>query len=192
MYSYYVRPHTSLSAEHYRRFSVQANGISHIIRAALLRKINRAAAEGGPASARDFLDVLREVIIDRQFFALADRALAQIKNVALPDHRFDVGIAAMINVLRTAAAHRTIDRPIFVEGEKVNHAPLLFAAAPRFLPADSFACILHDLSASRDILGGINAPAMDSRGFNLQLEICVFGVDLRGLSGTAPGHSTQL
>jgi hypothetical protein len=192
MYSYYVRPHTSLSAEQYRRFSVRANGISQLFRTALLRKVNRAAAEGGPASARYFLDILREVIVDGQFFALANRALAQIKNMALPDHCFDVGIAAMIDVLRTAPAHCTVERPIFVEGEKVNHAPLLFAAAPRFLPADSFAGILHDLSASRDILGGINAPAMDFRGLDLQLEICIFGFDLRGLSGTAPGHSTQL
>src|SRR5947209_1691258 len=104
------------------------------------------------------------MIIDRQFLAFADGATAHIKDVALPDDGLDVGVAAVIDKLRAAAADGAVERPVIVQGEKVNHSPLLFTAAPGLSAADPFAGVLHNFVARGDVLGGIDAPSVNLRG----------------------------
>jgi hypothetical protein len=45
--------------------------------------------------------------------------------MAIPDDRPDIGIAAVIGVLSPTAADGAVESPVFVEREKVHHAPLL-------------------------------------------------------------------
>ena len=132
------------------------------------------------------------MVIDGQLFSLSDGPFAYTQDVAVPDDRPDVGIATVIYVLGTAAADRAVERPVFVQGEKVDHAPLFFAAAPRLFPADTFAGVFQHLAASRDVLRGVDAPAVNLRGFDLKLEICIVLIDCWWEIDLAPGHFKQL
>src|ERR1700733_443901 len=85
--------------------------------ASSILEIDRTPAAGRPALARNLFDILREVVIDRQLFTLADGPAAHIQNVPLPYDRPDIGVAAVIDVLSTAAADRAVESPIIVERE---------------------------------------------------------------------------
>jgi hypothetical protein len=98
----------------------------------------------------------------------------------------------VIDVLSAATAHRAVERPVIVKREKVDHAPLLLAAAPGLYPADAFAGVLDHLAARRDALGGIDAPPVNLRGLDFQPETRIGLIDGRSWFGLAPGHFTQL
>src|SRR5581483_2896581 len=96
--------------------------------------------------------------------AFADRPPAVVQDVTFLDARGDVGIAAVIDELRAASVHRTVERPVFVQRENVIQT----ARRPlsRLAAADALAGVLDHLAVGGNILIGVNAPAMDFRAPN--------------------------
>lgn len=158
----------------------------------LLLQIDRSAAKRRAAPAGYILDILREMVIDRELLAFANRPTAHIEDVALTDDRHNIRIAAVVDVLRAAAAYGAIQRPVVIEREEINH-PRLFVAAALCLPAaDTLAFVLDDLPAGRDILSGVNSPAVNLRGLNNKSETGKFRIDHRLVRRLACGHLLQL
>lgn len=90
-----------------------------------------------------------------------------------------IGVAGVIDVLGSAAAYRTIDGPIIVEGEEIVHGARI--ALPGFGAADALSGVLDDFAASRDGLFGEDAVAVDGRRSDAEAETDVFRVEARGL-----------
>ena len=159
----------------------------------LLQKINRAPADGRAAFTGILLNVLREVVVHRELLALANRLSAHIENVLAADYRHDIRVAAMIDVLRAASAHGPVERPVVVEREQVDHAPLFLAAAPGLAAADALACVFDHFAARRNVFARVDAPSMDLRSPDNQTELCVPLVDEGCVRcGLAPCHCWQL
>ncbi len=89
----------------------------------------------------------------------------------------NVRVAAVVDVLRPAPACRTVDGPVVVQREKVNHGALLFTAALGFTAIDPLARVLDDFAIPRDILAGKQSIAMDAAALDLQLVDGVIDVD---------------
>ena len=61
--------------------------------------------------------ILIEVVVDGKLFARFDGAQAHIKDMALLDAANQIGTAAMVDDLGSAAVDRAIQRPIRIYGE---------------------------------------------------------------------------
>src|ERR1022692_2332688 len=129
--------------------------------------------------------VLTEPVVDRQFPAPPDRPLAHVEDVVLENAGIQVGLATVVDDLGARAAHRSIDRPVIVEGEQVGQRTV--AAALSLTPVDLLTRVFDDLVPGGNVLAGINAPAMDSGFPDRQLETCVAGIDYRGFDESC-GH----
>jgi outer membrane receptor protein involved in Fe transport len=71
----------------------------------------------------------------------------------------------------------SIERPVVIESEQIDHARLLVAAALGLFAADPLARILDHFAAFGYVLAGVNAPAVDFRGLGIKLEDGVPRVD---------------
>lgn len=168
-------------------FSATVTGISQFFRwkySICLRcfdlnlfQVDCAPARTRSTAARYCFDVFSEMVIDRQFLAAANRATTHIKDMALTDFGDDIGVATMIDKFGATAAHGPVEGPIAIESEEVDEPVLLIAAAFRFLATDALAAILDDFAAGGNVLGSINAPAVDFRGADGEAESGIFGID---------------
>jgi hypothetical protein len=147
-----------------------------------LLEIDGSPAPRCPTSARDIFDFFGKVVVDRKFFAFADGPRAHIKNVASLDDGLDVGIAAVIYVLRAAATDGAIESPVVIQCEQVDFIALFLAATLSFLAADLLAGVLNYLPAGGDVLTGVDTPAMNLRGFQNKLEVGISRIDFRYLN----------
>ncbi len=144
----------------------------------LFSQIDGAAAFGRAALTLDAFHLFIEAIIDGQLFAGLDIAQAHIDDVAFDDTGDEVRVARMIDVLGAGAAYRSIEGPIVIEREEIDH--LTGVGAPfGFAPTDSFAGIFDDLTADWYELRRVDAPAVDFRFRQLDLETGVIRIDLR-------------
>src|SRR5262249_20885593 len=78
-----------------------------------------------------------------------------------------------------AAAYRTVERPVVVQREQVDHLVLRIAAALGFFAADALAGVLDHFAARGNVLTCGDTPAVDLRAPDNQLETGVFRVDGR-------------
>jgi hypothetical protein len=124
-------------------------------------QVDRPPTGRGPTATGHFWDVFRKLVVERQFFSTPDRLTAQIKNMAPADHGVDIGVAAMVKVLGSAATDRAIERPVAIEREQVDHAILLVTAPLGLFAVDALAGILHHLTASRYVFRRVYTPAVD-------------------------------
>lgn len=90
-----------------------------------------------------------------------------------------IGVAGVIDVLGSAAAYRTIDGPIIVEGEEIVHGARI--ALPGLGTADALTGVLDDLAAAGDEFFGEDAVAVDGRRSDAEAETDVLRVEARGL-----------
>src|SRR5438309_1830066 len=80
--------------------------------------VDGASAGVRAARARHLFDILREVVIHGQFLAGTDIALRVVQDVALNDSSHDVRTAGVVDILRAAAADRTVQGPVLIQGEQ--------------------------------------------------------------------------
>jgi hypothetical protein len=86
-----------------------------------LFQVDCSPAGHGPAATGNLWDIFRKTIVERELFATPYRTTAQIENMPPPDQGNDVGVAAMVKVLGSAAADRAIERPVVIEREQIYH-----------------------------------------------------------------------
>jgi len=144
---------------------------------ATLSQVDRSPAGNGSAPAWDLLNIFREVIVERQLFPASDGLAAHIEDVTLANFGDDIRITAMIEVFRSTAADRAIEGPIVVQREQVDHAILLVTPPLGFPAVDALAGILHYFAASWYIFRCVDAPAVNLRRTDFELETGVPGVD---------------
>src|SRR3954453_22344011 len=140
-----------------------------------VRLVDDAPARLRPAAAPHLVELVREAIVDGQFLAFADAALAHVEDVTLEDYGAETGVAAVVDDLSPGAADSAVERPIAVEGEQVGEGTV--AAAAGLAAGDLLAGVLDHLAARGDVLQCIDAEPMDLRLANLHLEAGVTGVD---------------
>jgi len=134
----------------------------------LLRFPDRARARRRTAGAGKRPDILVEIVVYSQLLAPADGAQAYIEDVAFQDAAHQIGIAAMIDDLGAAAAHRTIQRPIGIHGEQVG----IIAVAPdlRLFAIQPLAGIFDHLTIGWYTLAGEDSVPVDLRTPDLKLK----------------------
>lgn len=82
--------------------------------AVLIADVDGSAAFERAAGARNFFDIGIEMVVDRQFLAFPDIARRNIQNMAADNTRYQVRVAAMINILRARAIYSTIYGPVTI------------------------------------------------------------------------------
>jgi len=116
------------------------------------------------------------VVINRELLAFADLAPAEVQDVSLQDARDKVGVTGMVDKLSARPTYATIEGPVVIQDEEVLGSFLL---APLSLPwVQPLACVFDHLSVRRNILSGVDPPAVDSRAPQAQAEATALRVDL--------------
>jgi hypothetical protein len=137
---------------------------------------DRAPAFRRAARARKRPDVFAEVVIHRQLLARFNDAQAHVQHMPLHDAAHQIGIAAMVDDLGAAAAHRPVQGPVTVHGKQVG--VIAVAAVFGFLPVQALAGVLNDLALGRNPLTGENSVAMDFGPPDHQLETGALWIEL--------------
>ena len=137
--------------------------------------VHHAAAFRRATMTRDFRKVPLESIVREQFLARLNPAAAEEEQAPANPANGKIGVATVIDELGAAAAHRTIERPVFVQREEVRQFRL--AAAQGLAAADALAGVLDYFTAGGNRLGGVDAPSVDGRGTQLQPKAGMLGVD---------------
>ena len=148
-------------------------------------QVDGPAARGCATRASDLADLLRESIVDGQFFAGLDRAPADIENVPFEDSSSQVGIATMVDDFGAAAADRAVQRPVIIQGEQVGEISLTSFLC--LAPADPLAGVFDDFVVGRDLFERVDTALMDLGLADFQPEIRVPGIDGRG--SNEAGHA---
>src|SRR5271169_821758 len=150
----------------------------------VLLEIDGAAAVPRPADATHRLVGIVVVIVDAKFLSLSNRPQARIKDMPSQDARHQVGLTRMVDVFRARTAHAAVDGPVIVEHKQVRRrSPPL-----RFARSDLFAGVLDYFAVRRNILSGINAPAVDLRLADAQSKAAVIRIDLGQMFRPSLGH----
>src|SRR5205814_1959498 len=85
-------------------------------------QLDSAPARLGSARARRAVTGGREMVVDGEFLTGLNRAAANVKDVTLHHTADQVRIATVVNDLRPAAAHGSIEGPIVIYREQVRVA----------------------------------------------------------------------
>src|SRR5271165_5013765 len=99
--------------------SAVKGSLSRVRSGFLLLQIDRAPALGCSAGTQYLLHVVREMIIHRQLFTLANPAPAEIQNVPFDNPGNHVRIARVIYVLRPTSPYQAVQRPIVAKGKDI-------------------------------------------------------------------------
>jgi hypothetical protein len=149
----------------------------------VLLDVDGASAFGRAAFARNFVDVLGKVVIHSEFFPFFDVASRHVKDVALGNQSPNIGVATMVDVFGAATPDGTIDSPITVKGEQINHGTLLIAALPCLPAIDFLPEILNYLSSFWNVLICKDAMPVDAGRPNRDFETGVLRINLWSLLG---------
>ncbi len=149
----------------------------------MLLDVDGASALGRAAFTRNFIDVLGEVVIHGELFPFFDVAGCHIENVAFGDQSSDIRVATMVDVFRSASAYGTVNGPVTVKGEQINHGTLLIAAPPCFPAIYLLSEVFNYLSSFRNVFVRKNAMPVDAGRPNRDFETGVLRINLGNLLG---------
>ena len=149
----------------------------------MLFDVDGASALGRAAFAGNLVDVLGKVVIHGEFFPFLDVASCHVEDMALGDQGSDIGIATMIDVFGPASSYGTINGPVTVKGEQINHGTLLIAAPPCFPAINLLPQVFNDLSSFRNVFVCKDAMPVDAGRPNRNFETGVLGINLWNILG---------
>src|SRR6266567_2423773 len=82
--------------------------------------IDRASEFPGPAATTHRLVGIVKIVVNGQFFTLANRAQAHVKDVASDDSRHQIRLAGVVDEFSAGAAYSPVDGPVVVKNKKVQ------------------------------------------------------------------------
>src|SRR5580700_12003037 len=132
-----------------------------------LGHVDGSAALQGAASAGHLLDFLVEMVVNGELFALPDWPERHVNDVPFHDPRHEIGLARVIDILRSGPAHRAVQGPVAIQGEHVRQLALL-GSSLGLTPADAFAGVFDYLPSRWNRLTGVDSPPVNLRGSQFQ------------------------